>query len=89
MVNLVVVGLGGESGVKEFEGMAVVGTRRDRVERTLLSAAFDVVVGLAFFRRRKIRTNAKVKSGGQECPPYTFQHPRHPPPRPSCVKPVS
>ena len=69
------VGLRGESGVKEFEVMAAAGTRRDWVERTLLSAAFEVAFGLAFFRRRKVRTNSKVKSGGQECPPYTFNIP--------------
>jgi hypothetical protein len=43
-----------------------------RVERTLLSAAFEVVFGR---RRRKIKIkskiNIKIKSGGQECPPYT------------------
>ena len=40
-----------------------------RVERTLLSAAFDVVlaVDVALARENKINTN----SGGQECPPYT------------------
>jgi hypothetical protein len=32
-----------------------------------LSAAFDV----GSFGRRIIKTNTKVKSGGQECPPYT------------------
>ncbi len=32
----------------EIEGIAGAGTRRDRVERTLLSAAFDVVLGFGF-----------------------------------------
>jgi hypothetical protein len=34
------------------------------VERTLLSAAFDV--------DRQINSNLNGKGGGQECPPYTI-----------------
>jgi hypothetical protein len=57
-----------------------------RVERALLSAAFGVGVAFAFgvgclhgplgpsaasISWEKIKTNFKVKSGGQECPPHT------------------
>src|SRR5271157_2674513 len=53
------------------------------VGRTLLSAAFDFdfAFGLALdspllLRSGKIKVNPKVKSGGQECPPYTRIDPR-------------
>ncbi len=72
-------GLGDESGVKEFEGMAVKGagayfaiglppTLRDKAAK---DGAPTVWVCLW-----KVKVNSKVKGGGQECPPYTFKIPR-------------
>ncbi len=48
-----------------------------RVERTLLSAAFEVGVGADFClpqesRPARITTNPNPNSSGQECPLYTF-----------------
>ncbi len=37
------------------------------MERTLLSAAFDIDFEVDF----EIKINPKIKGGGQECPPHT------------------
>jgi hypothetical protein len=47
-----------------------------RVERTLLSAAFDVEVD--FDVDPKIKTNPKIKSSGQECPLHTAARAKFP-----------
>jgi hypothetical protein len=47
-----------------------------RVERTLLSAAFDVALARRENRiKTKTKTKINTKSGGQECPPYTLLAP--------------
>jgi hypothetical protein len=42
------------------------------VGRTLLSAAFEVDFGSSYFAAK---AKIQVKTGGQECPLYTVQHP--------------
>ena len=41
------------------------------MERTLLSAAVDVAVAVAFDFDSEIKTNPKTNGSGQECPLHT------------------
>jgi hypothetical protein len=75
------LGWGVESGVKEFEVIAAAGhptrscradTPFDFAQGRLCPLHLRLLLVLLFSGAVKIRTNTKIKSGGQECPPYTW-----------------
>jgi hypothetical protein len=50
---------------------------RSRKGRTLLSAVFDLEPGFCRTDSKSNPETKKIKSGGQECPPYTGQNLSH------------